>query len=349
MKRPIFHITNIVQCVIIVTIITFQYTDIFAQEKKLSEDLIFFSFKTYDGLTLPAQVVSPSKPSKAVIVFIMGGTPYNEKGNIGDSWDDKCQSITEKDEFYNHFITTISSLDYTITTVAKRSFVYPCNIPRPSLNDFALDIVYLIKELKMRNLLHEEDDLILVGHSEGSIVAAKVLGLLKKQPSGCVLLGSASLAFNFNTQTWEEFYLNDIMRKVSHFSDEQIQKVFELFKYIHTSIHAIDEETFENVWKKNQDPVDFAPWESYNCIKEYCYYNPVPNLMTANLPILFCVGDNDASMPLVLAQRTYQELQKNGFTKATLKVIEGEVHQYKKEDVFKIIDDWFDTYIIGEK
>ena len=349
MKSSILHFTNIVQCSIIAIIIAFQNITISAQIHKPSEVVTNFSVRTYDGLTLPAQIVSPAQPSKAVLVFIMGGTPYDEKGNIGGSWDDNCKSTAEKDEFYNRFITTVSSMGYTVSTLAKRNFVYPCNVPRPSLNDFALDIVYFIKELKTNNLLHDEDNLVLVGHSEGSIVATKVLGLLKQQPSGCILLGSASLAFNFYTQTWEEFYLNDIMRKVSHFSDEQIQNVFGLFKTVHTRIQTIDEETFENVWKKNKDPVDVAPWESYSCIREYSYYNPVPNLMTANVPVLFCVGENDTSMPLVLAKRTYQELQKNGFTRATLKVIEDEGHQYRKDDVFNIIDNWIDTSIKGNK
>ncbi|MFC1551622.1 hypothetical protein ACFL6P_03545 [Candidatus Latescibacterota bacterium] len=345
MKRQILHIVHVVQCIIIAIIITFQNTDSFAQKNKPSENFIGFSVTTYDGLKLPAQVMFSSKPSKNILVFIMGGSPYDEKGNTGGSWDDDCISISEKDEFYNRFITTTSSMGYTIITMAKRSFIYPCKVPRPSLNDFALDIVYLIKELKMRNIYYEEDKLVLIGHSEGSIVATKVLGLLKQKPSGCILLGSASLAFNFNTQKWEEFYLNNMMREISHFSDEQIQNVFDLFKEVHTRIHTIDEETFENVWKKNKDPIDIAPWESYNCIREYCFYNPVPNIMTSNLPILICVGEQDTAMPLVLAKRTYNELQKMGFTKATIEVIKDEVHQYKKEDVFNIIDDWIDTYI----
>jgi predicted esterase len=294
-------------------------------------------------------VVSTAKSSKAVIVFIMGGTPTDEKGNMGGSWDDDCKSIAEEYEFYYQFITTMQSMDYTVATMAKRNFVYPCNIPRPSLNDFALDIFYFIQELKTSEILQNEDDLILVGHSEGSIVATKVLGLLKQQPSGCVLLGSASLAFNFSTQTWDEFYLNDIMRKLSHFSDDQILGVFELFKDVQTRIQTIDEETFENVWKKNQDPVDFAPWESYSCIREYCFYNPISNLMTANIPVLICIGENDASMPLALAQRTYSQLKENNFTKATFNVIENEGHEYNKDDVFKIIDDWFENNIVGNK
>jgi hypothetical protein len=46
---------------------------------------------------------------------------------------------------------------------------------------------------------------------------------------------------------------------------------------------------------------------------------------------------------MVLAERTYKHLLKQGFNKATFIVIEGEVHQYKKEDAFAIIDQWIES------
>jgi len=201
--------------------------------------------------------------------------------------------------------------------------------------------------LKERKLLRSEDDLVLVGHSEGSIVATKVLPLLKRQPSACVLLGSASLAFDFKKQSWEDWYFVDHMRRVSGMSDEQIQQVFNLFKKIDEELPTIDEETFENQWKKNAYPVDIAPWESYNCLMEFHHYDPVPNLLASNVPVLICIGQNDGAMPMVLAERTYKHLKQHGFKKATFKVIEGEDHQYKKEDAFTIIDQWISGVYSG--
>jgi pimeloyl-ACP methyl ester carboxylesterase len=305
--------------------------------------IVNFTVKTYDSLELPAQVIQSSQPTKKLLMFITGGTPCDQKGNMGGSWDANCVSVAEPYDFYVRFLKTIPAKGYTVATMAKRNFVCPCNIPRPCLNDFARDIHSLIAELKERKLLRSEDDLILVGHSEGSIVATKVLPLLKRQPSACVLLGSGSLAFDFKKQSWEDWYFVDHMRRVSGMTDEQIQQVFNLFKKIDEQLPTIDEKTFENQWKKNAYPVDFAPWESYNCLMEFHHYDPVPNLLASNVPVLICIGQNDGAMPMVLAKRTYKHLKQQGFKKASLKVIEGEVHQYKKYDVFAIMDAWIDS------
>jgi pimeloyl-ACP methyl ester carboxylesterase len=305
--------------------------------------IVDFTVKTYDGLELPAQVIRSSQSPKKVLIFIMGGTPCDQKGNMGGSWDANCVSEAEPYDFYIRFLKTMPAKGYAVATMAKRNFVYPCNIPRPCLNDFARDIHSLIAELKERKLLRSEDDLILVGHSEGSIVATKVLPLLKRQPSACVLLGSGSLAFDFKKQSWENWYFVDHMRRVSGMSDEQIQQVFNLFKKIDKELPTIDEKTFENQWKKDAYPVDFAPWESYNCLMEFHHYDPVPNLLASNVPVLICIGQNDGAMPMVLAERTYKHLKQYGFKKASFKVIKGEVHQYKRYDAFAIMNAWIDS------
>ena len=69
-----------------------------------------------------------------------------------------------------------------------------------------------------------------------------------------MLLGSGSLAFDFEKQPWQDWYFVDHMRRVSGMGDEEIKNIFELFKKITTELPAIDEDTFENVWKKNADP-----------------------------------------------------------------------------------------------
>jgi len=305
--------------------------------------VIEFTVKTYDGLELPAQVIKPAGTPKKMFVFIMGGTPCDEKGNMGGSWDANCVSEAGPYEFYVRFLETIPAKGYAVATLAKRNFVYPCNIPRPCLDDLARDIHSLIAEMMKRGQLADESELILVGHSEGTIVATKVLGLLKNQPSSCVLLGSGSLAYNFSTQTWQDWYMVDHMRRVSGLGDEEIQRIFKLFKKINDELPTIDEDTFENIWKKNAEPIDFAPWESYCCIMEFAVYDPVPNLLKSNIPVLICIGQNDGAMPMVLAKRTYKDLLEQRFEKATFRVIEGEVHQYNKGDVFEIIDSWVDS------
>ena len=340
MKRYISTHTKVLKWLIVSMMMTCAQIQTLANTNPLLPSITAFTVKTYDGLVLPAQVVRSSHPPKKVVVFIMGGTPCDQKGNMGGSWDANCVSEAEPYDLYIRFLKTMPAKGYAVATMAKRNFVYPCNIPRPCLDDFARDIHSLIAELKDRKLLRSEDDLVLVGHSEGSIVATKVLPLLKRQPSACVLLGSGSLAFDFEKQSWEDWYFVDHMRRVSGMSDKQIQQVFNLFKKIDEDLPTIDEKTFENQWKKNAYPVDFAPWESYNCLMEFHHYDPVPNLLASNVPVLICIGQNDGAMPMVLAERTYKHLKLNGFKKATFVVIEGEVHQYKKEDAFTIIDQW---------
>jgi pimeloyl-ACP methyl ester carboxylesterase len=340
MKRYISIDTRVLKWLIVSMMMTCAQIQTLANTNPLLPSIADFTVKTYDGLELPAQVIWPSKSPKKVVVFIMGGTPCDQKGNMGGSWDANGVNKAEPYDFYIRFLKIMPAKGYAVATMAKRNFVYPCNIPRPCLDDFARDINSLIAKLKERKMLCSEDDLVLVGHSEGSIVATKVLPLLQKQPSACILLGSGSLAFDFEKQSWEDWYFVDHMRRVSGMSDKQIQQVFSLFKKIDEELPTIDEKTFENQWKKNAYPVDIAPWESYNCLMEFHHYDPVPNLLASNVPVLICIGQNDGAMPMVLAERTYKHLKLNGFKKATFVVIEGEDHQYKKEDAFTIIDQW---------
>jgi tetratricopeptide (TPR) repeat protein len=105
-----------------------------------------------------------------------------------------------------------------------------------------------------------------------------------------------------------------------------------------------NEEKFEKETKQTKPfGFGFAPWESYYIDREVQFYNCVPNLLESNIPILICIGDDDIAMPMVLAKRTYDELMKNRYQKATFKVIEGEVHQYEKYEVFAIMDTWIDS------
>ncbi|MFC1614804.1 hypothetical protein ACFL5K_05855 [Gemmatimonadota bacterium] len=326
-----------------------------AQVDTTNQAITRIMVETYDCLQLPAQVLRASNPKNKMLVFINGSTPYDEQGNQWAGWDDTGKLIKFKNDFYCRFLDIMSSKGYDIATMAKRSFVQSQKLPRPTLDELALDIQFFIRELKKEKFLSDEDDLIIVGYSEGSIVATKVLGLLKEQPAACILLGSASVAFNYETQTWDQWHMTDILRRDKGWSDAQLLKEFEQWGTVMTDLLTIDENTFENEWKKNKPfGFGFAPWESYHIDREGQFYNPVPNLRAANIPVLICVGEDDPSMPLVLARRTYEDLLKSGYQKASFRVIEGEVHQYVKYDVFAIIDTWLDTngettdFVLGE-
>ncbi|HUU17837.1 MAG TPA: hypothetical protein VMW72_11850 [Sedimentisphaerales bacterium] len=60
---------------------------------KLSRSLQNNVFKWLLGLELPAQVIKAANTPKKLLVFIMGGTPCDEKGNMGGSWDANCVSL----------------------------------------------------------------------------------------------------------------------------------------------------------------------------------------------------------------------------------------------------------------
>ncbi len=326
--------------VILTLFFIFPCADISAQESQSSPSTITFTVKTYDGLELPAQVTVPENTPKKVVVFINGSTPPDEKGNLGGSWDENGVLQVEPHQFYKRFIDTMTEQGYMVATMAKRSFVYHLRVPRPTLDELALDTMFYINELKKREILKSEDDLVIVGYSEGSTVATKVLGILKKQPALCILLGTGGDAFNYTKNSWEDWYFVDVMRKRG-LPDDEIKKSFEIFKRIQTEIITIDEETFEKEWKKEDVlGIGFAPWESYHIDKEVTFYDPVPNILTSNTPILICIGEHDTAMPAMKAALTYKQLLDNGFENATFKLIRDEVHAYNKHDVFYIMDAW---------
>ena len=315
------------------------------QDPSKSGKVLALTVETYDGLTLPAQVIHPGNKDKKMILFINGSTPYDEKGNMGAFWNDQGKMITEKQDFYLRFLDIMSGKGYPVATMAKRSFVYPTKLPRPGFSDLALDIQYFIEELKRSGTLKDEKDLVIVGYSEGSVVSTKVLGLLKKQPYACILLGSADMRCDCsNPRSIEDFYLTDVLRRLKNWTDEQIRIEYDQMCKIQKALLNMDEETFENEYK-NSKPFGFgfAMWESFYIDREAGLYDPLPNLLYANIHMLICIGEDDTAMPAVQAKRTFERLKNNGADQVTFRLIEKEVHQYRKYDLFAIMDTWLDS------
>ena len=298
-----------------------------------------FTVRTFDGLDLPARVVTPEKTAKKVLVFINGSTPSDEAGHQAAMFAADGRPFRERHDTYMRFLRFMPERGYAVATLAKRSYVYPHRLPRPSLDDFALDVVALIGELLRRAHIRDEGDVVIVGYSEGSIVASKVLGLMKRPPAGCVLLGSATAAFDFQNKTLADWPHGAAYRAVRGWSDERIQREFERYRSLSAGIRSIDEATFEGVWKKD-DRLGLAPWESFYVVRESRVYDPVPNLLEAAVPILICVGDRDVAMPLAEARNTYDRLRAAGVDNVVLRPIENEVHQYLRYDVFLVLDAW---------
>jgi predicted esterase len=335
----------------LITILVIAYPDfsnkVLGQQNKGSSSTLTLTVKTYDGLELPAQVINTISQDKKMILFINGSTPYDEKGNMGAFWNDKGKMISEKHDFYLRFLDIMSSKGYSIATMAKRSFIYPTKIPRPNLTDLAFDIVFYIDELKRTGLLQDEKNLVIVGYSEGSVVATKVLGILKKQPYACILLGSATFGFNCNSQSIEDYYKTDVLRRLKNWTDEQIETEFIQLCQIQKDLLNMDEEKFENEYK-NSKPFGFgfAMWESFYIDREVAFYDPVPNLLYANVPVLICIGEDDYAMPMTSAKKIYERIKKHGFA-VSFRSIENEVHQYKKYDLFPIMDTWLSSKFLS--
>lgn len=328
--------------IILLVVTEFSFPNIVAKNR--DNDPVSFTVKTYDGLELPAQVIPTSGTFKKLLIYIHGSTPYDQFGNDGPGWDENGKIIKQENNFYKRFIEVMPAKGYAVATMAKRSFVYPQRIPRPTLDELALDIQFFIDQLKKKNLLATEDDLVIVGYSEGSTVATKVLGLLKKHPAACVLLGSACMSYNYQSGSWQDWYRTDLYRQKKNWTDEQIEKEFKETGSIVRDLLEMDEETFENEYKYSKPfGFGFAAWESYYIDKEVNFYDPTANILAANIPVLISIGDNDMSMPMVKAKQTYDWLLDNGYKKATFNVIEDEVHQYKKYDVFAIINAWIES------
>ena len=340
MQCRIFYHSKLISWLTLWMFMALAQVPAFAQQEYSSPDTITFVVKTYDGLELPAQVLKSKKPAARMILFLNGSTPYDEKGNQWGAWDENGKLLESRHDFYVRFFDVMSGKGYDIATLAKRSFVYSHNLPRPNLDEYALDIQSFVMELQKREILGDIGKLVIVGYSEGSLVATKVLGLLKNQPFACILLGSGSCAFDYENQTWEEWFMTDVYRRLKGISDEELKKEFDEWRTMMNKIPTIDEDTWENQWKKQGGP---APWESYYVDRELRYYDPAPNLLEANIPVLICIGENDTAMPMVLARRTYDSLLKSGFQKASFRMIEGETHQYEKYDVFAIIDTWLSS------
>ncbi len=329
--------------ILIIIINSIVANDVLGEQLMKFSNILSFTVKTYDGLELPARVINSDNHDKKMILFINGSTPYDEKGNLGAFWTDEGKIITEKHDFYLRFIDLMSSKGYSIATLAKRSFVYPTKIPRPNITDLALDIKFYIDELKRMGLLKDEKDLVIVGYSEGSVVATKVLSILKNQPYACILLGSATFENNCNTHSIEDFYMTDVLRRLKHWNDEQIQTEFLQLCQIQKALLNMTEEEFENKYK-NSKPFGFgfAMWESFYIDREGAFYDPVPSLLYANIPVLICIGENDVSMPMTSAKKVYEQL-KNNELPVTFRYIENEDHQYKKYDFVPIIDTWLNS------
>jgi pimeloyl-ACP methyl ester carboxylesterase len=320
-----------------------------AQKNEHEKDTLRFNVRSFDGLILPAQITGPRGilPNK-IIVFINGSTPYDETGNIAPIYTENGKNVLQKHDFYTRFLDFMPAKSYSVVSMAKRSFVRPAGIPRPSLDDLALDIIYLIDALKDQNILTPEKQLILAGYSEGSITAAKVLGMIEVQPDACILLGSASNAFDYQNKSWEEWHKTDVLRRINKLSDEQIQAEFKKWKSLVQALQQANEEIFENEFKKNKlHGIGFAQWESYYIDNEVNHYYPEADILKANIPVLMCIGSNDMSMPEKRAFITYQNLLDNGFEKVTYKIIGDEVHQYKRFDVFGIMDAWLKSGYIS--
>jgi len=298
------------------------------------KDTISMSFTSFDGLEIPARLIRTQGSSKTLL-FINGSTPYDEKGNIGPTVLPDGTVLKIPHDFSVRFMQVMSFKGFDVATMAKRSFVDP-GLPRPTLDELASDANYFVNELDRRGLLK---DLVIVGYSEGSIIASKLLSLLKVQATACILLGSGSLQFDYFNSSWEEWHMVDLLRKEG-LADDQIRKEYEKWSDTMRTLTTMDEETFEKEYKKsNPHGIGFSPWESFYIDRDIQFYDPTDNIVNSGVPVLIVIGENDRAMPLTKAARTYKTLVDAGH-EVQMHVIDDEVHTYNKYDVFLVMHSW---------
>lgn len=298
------------------------------------EETIGLSFLTYDSLEIPAQLIRAPGSSKTLL-FINGSTPYDEKGNIGPAVLPDGTVLKSPHDFSVRFIRIMWAKGYDVASMAKRSFVDP-GLPRPTLDQLASDAYSYIKELERRGLLQE---LVIVGYSEGSIIASKVLSLMDDKASACILLGSGSLHFDYFKGTWEEWYKVDILRK-DGFTDEQIREEYAAWSDIMRKLTTMDEETFEKEFKDSKTHgFGFSQWESFYIDRDLQFYNPIDNIVNSGVPVLIVIGEYDRAMPLAKARSTFEALLDAGH-EVQMHVIDKEVHSYEKYDLFLVMHSW---------
>jgi len=297
-------------------------------------DTLHFSFTTFDNLELPAQVLRVPG-SKYTVIFLNGSTPSDEKGNIGNLLPDG-RMIKSRQDFYRRFLEVMSKKGYDVATYAKRSFSYP--EIRPSLDELALDAKYFIEALARQDLLKDH---IIIGYSEGSVVASKLLPNVEAK--ACIFLGSASQHYDYFNGTWENWPTGMAYQRILGKSDDEIKLEYEQWSEIMRDLTDMDEAYFEDVYKtSNPHGFGFAPWESYRIDREVQFYNPNDNIGNSGTPVLIVIGENDVAMPATSARKVYQELHDNGL-EVYFREIKDEVHQYGKHDVFPIIDTWLSS------
>jgi pimeloyl-ACP methyl ester carboxylesterase len=302
-------------------------------------DTVHFSFTTFDNLELPAQVIKVPD-SKRTVIFLNGSTPSDEKGNIGNLLPDG-RMIKSWQDFYRRFLEVMSKKGYDVATYAKRSFSYP--EIRPSLDELTLDGKYFIEALGRQNLLK---DLIIIGYSEGSVVASKLLPNVEAE--ACIFLGSASQHYDYFKGTWENWPTGMAYQRILGRSDDEIKLEYEQWSEIMRDLTDMDEAYFEETYKaSNPHGFGFAPWESYRIDREIQFYNPSDNILNSGTPVLIVIGENDVAMPVEMAKRTYEELVVAGHN-AEFYVIPEETHQYLKYDVFAIMHSWLNGKITLE-
>ena len=158
MKSQVLHRSKLFSWLMLSALMAFSQDAAFAQNESFSPDTVAFTVKTYDGLELPAQVIKSGKPAAKMILFINGSTPYDEKGNQWAGWDENGKLLKFKQDFYAKFLDIMSAKGYDVATLAKRSFVHSHNLPRPNLDELALDIRSFVMEFTIpttcRSSLH---------------------------------------------------------------------------------------------------------------------------------------------------------------------------------------------------
>ncbi|WP_226669898.1 alpha/beta hydrolase [Metabacillus litoralis] len=278
-------------------------------------------FSVEKDITLRGTLAIPQSDQERfpAIILINGSGSADRDGNMK-----KPKLITNLYKELAHFLT---NLGFLTLRYDKRSVGESEGDPFSSgMEDLVTDVKSMVTFLKQHPKVKEKD-IILLGHSEGCILATKVSEEVE-EIAGLILLGGAgtNLAEPMNYQN--QLILEEIQR-MKGLKGKLLRRLVTKEK-INKQIEQLNK-------KLEQSSGDFirmsfkkmpAKW-----FREHFAYKSeqiVKALERANCPILAITGDKDVQMDVVELSRM-QQLDKNDVTVVAIKNMDHMLKEYKGE------------------
>jgi len=175
---------------------------------------------------------------------------------------------------------------YRVIAYDQRGYGESTKPKKVSLNDYLDDLTRILEN---RNL--EIEDVILVGHSFGGMVAQAYAA--KNKVKGLVLVGSL-VKLRPDIIDWIVWYLPSIFWKRLFFTENFLTR--KLYRQIFFSDYAPDE-IYEEFIRDNADYISSLPGHAFRYLKYFRDYDATAFLSEIKSPTLIIVGEHDKVAP----------------------------------------------------